>query len=198
MRETAAGYRARTGRSYRAAAAGRPLADDEVCPTLFRYPGAAALLEALSTRLARLGPPDEGTLWLCEDASAVCPGGVGRFGALAVLRPLELGAAALANGVFAAENRDVGGDAVVWIPPRLVTLGPDLWDDVAEASAAERVLGERWHEERAEVVRALSGYLEELEALSRAGARLPRRWSEMTGDERRSLLAAHGVPPRWT
>ena len=203
MRETVTEYRGRTGRPYRPAAAGRPLADDEPCPTLFRYPGAAALLEALSTHLSRLGPPGSDTLWLCEDASVPAPGGAAHFGALAILEPLALGAAPVgqlgAARIFAAANIDVDADRVAWIPPRLVGAGAAPWDAIAGAADAEQVIGQRWHEERAMAVQALSSYLEELELLSRSGAPPPAcPWSELDDAARRRLLAAHGVTPRWT
>jgi hypothetical protein len=199
MRETISAYRARTGKSYTPSSAGRPLGDDESCPTLFRYPGAGALLEALSTRLARLGPPGAETLWLCEDPTVPAPGGAGRFGALAVLAPLALGAARVADGLFAAVNCDVDPEAVIWIPPRLVAAGPAPWEAVASARDAEQALGESWHEERALAVSALSSYLEELDLLSRAGAPpLPHPWCELDDETRRRMLAVHGVTPRWT
>src|SRR5215468_2507171 len=146
MRETAARFRARRGLPYRAHPAGSPLAPDEPCPTLFRWPGAGALHQALTTTLERLGPPDAETLWLCDSAMAPAPGGSGRFGALAVLEPLALGAArhgALGPGahVYVAENVEIDPEGVIWIPPRLVEAGAAPWDDVASAVQARQVLG---------------------------------------------------------
>jgi len=203
MRETVADYLARTGRSYRPAAAGRALSGDEPCPTLFRWPGAGALLEALTTRLARLGPASAETLWLCDDATAPAPGGAGRFGALAILEPLALGAAPAgtlgAARVHAAENAEVAPDTVVWIPPRLVAAGSAPWDAVATAAQARQALGHQWEDERALAVAALSAYLEELADLERAGAPVPRRpWCELDAAERARVLAEHGVPGRFT
>jgi hypothetical protein len=196
MRETLAQYRARTGRPYRPAAGGPALDDDAACPTLFRWPGAAALHEALTRGLARLGPPDAGTLWLCEAALAVAPGGAARFGALAVLEPLALGAAPARPGVWAADNTAV--DAVVWIPPRLVAAGAAPWDAVATADAAAAVLGPGWDDERAAAVADLSDYLEELAELRAAGAPPPARpWCETGATERAQVLAVHGVRARF-
>src|SRR5262250_2955704 len=174
MRDTIARFRARTGRPYRAHSAGSPLAPDEPCPTLFRFPGAGPLHRALTTTLARLGPPESETLWLCENATAPAPGGAGLFGALAVLEPLALGAARHGTlggaHVYAADNVDVDPDGVVWIPPRLVAVGE-----------------------------ALSTYLEELAELAASGAAPPARpWCEVDAAERARILAERGVTGRFT
>ena len=204
MRETIARYRARSGRAYRAHPAGSPLAPDEPCPTLFRWPGAGALHQALTTILPRLGPPESETLWLCENATAPAPGGAGQFGALAVLEPLALGAArhgTLGAGahVYTAENADVDPERVVWIPPRLVAAGADPWDEIATAAEAQQALGPGWLDERAAVVDTLSSYLEELAELAASGAApLARPWCETDAAERARILAEHGVRGRFT
>jgi len=203
MRDTIARFRARTGRPYRAHSAGSPLAPDEPCPTLFRFPGAGPLHRALTTTLARLGPPESETLWLCENATAPAPGGAGLFGALAVLEPLALGAARHGTlggaHVYAADNVDVDPDGVVWIPPRLVAAGAAPWDEIATAAQAQQALGPGWLDERAAVVEALSTYLEELAELAASGAAPPARpWCEMDAAERARILAERGVTGRFT
>src|SRR5262245_15935162 len=82
MKDTVSARLARTGRVYVPAPVGRALGDDEPCPTLYRWPGAGPLHQALSTALDTLGPPGAPTLWLSDDPNARAPGGVGRFGAL--------------------------------------------------------------------------------------------------------------------
>jgi hypothetical protein len=197
MRESPAAFLARAGRGYRPAAApGRPLADDEPCPTLHRWPGAAALHEALARGLDRLGPPGSPTLWLSGDARAVAPGGAGRFGALVVIEPLRLGPRWTAPGVYAAANGAVDTDLVVWCPATRLDAG---WDAVATPAEARALLGPGHDDERRAAADDLAAYLEELGELRRAGAPPPTvPWCETDADTRARTLAAAGVRPRWS
>jgi hypothetical protein len=198
MRETVAGLRARTGIGYAPAPGlpGRPLGDDEPCPTLQRWPGAGALLEALTRTLDRLGPPESDTLWLCADARGPAPGGAAHFGALVVLEPLRLGPVVAGAGIFVAGNARVDPEAVVWTPA--AGLAAD-WDAVGTIAAARALLGPAYDDERSRAVDALAAYLEELDLLARAGAPTPGRpWCELDDATRARVLAEHGVTGRWT
>ncbi len=68
---------------------GRALAEDEACPTLFRFPGAEALLAFLGCRLPTLRVPGSPLVWLSARPLAHEFPSVARFGALVLLEPLR-------------------------------------------------------------------------------------------------------------
>jgi hypothetical protein len=198
VKETPAAFRARAGLPYLPRVAGaRPLADDEPCPTLFRYPGPAALLEALARALPPLAAPGSEVLWLAVDPLAAAP--AARFGSLALLEPLRLSPAVVEQAFAAAARADVDEERVVWIPPSRIAAGGEPWDAVATRADARALLGPGWEDERARLVDELAGYLEEMAELARAGAPAPGvPWCEIPATERARLLAEHGLRGRWT
>lgn len=222
MRDTVHGYELRAGRPYGpadwVAALGRALADDEACPTLFRYPGPCGI-QAIVGRdgkppegFTALGPPDRLVAWLSDATAHSGATGTALFGTVALLDPLGLGPALViappfthptglggqrAN-VYVVENAPIGeGAAIVWVPPSKI-LAPIPWDDVATVEDANDALGAHLDEERREVSRRLTDYLAELDALKAAGAVGPGRpWCEVPEDQRRALLDRHGIARRF-
>lgn len=222
MRDTAHRYEARTRAPYAPAdwvvALGRALADDEWCPTLFRYPGPCGI-QGLVGRdgkppeaFASLGPPDREVAWLSDATAHTGATGTALFGTVAVLVPLERGPCRVVDppfappvglrgepaAVYAVENTPIAADAaIVWVPPSKL-FAPIPWDDVANVADAMDAFGEHVEDERREVSRRLSDYLGELDALRAIGAPGPGRpWCEVPEDQRRELLDRYGVARRF-
>jgi hypothetical protein len=207
MKETPRQYLERTGRGYRPTAVlrrqGRPLGLDDPCPTLFRYPGPFGLARLLQGTPHRLAPDGAPWVWLADQPLTRRPGAVRLFGSLAVLQPLRLDPCRVLDndGEEAWLGRDRSlreGHDLSWVPPSIVEVPYD-WDTLREPDAIQKRLGERYDEERNRVIDALSGYVEELAELGRAGVPLPgTAWHDLPAPERARLLSAAGIHPRWT
>jgi len=204
VKESVAAFERRTGLVYAPPrflrTLGRPLRPREPCPTLFRYPGAEALLAHLRGGLAWLAPSGTDWVWLSRSPTGARLHGVALFGTVAVLEPLRLSpCVARERGAFLGANREVsGGEGLVWVPPSRVRARVP-WDRIRRPEEAVRRLGRRYDEERAEVAERLSAYLEELPALRRAGALdPPRPWCAVGPRRRRALLDRYGVAAAWT
>jgi len=207
VRETVGAFEKRTGERYDPPlwlrALGAPLASREACPTLFRYPGVEGLQAHLHGRLGALGPAGRGHLWLTSRPTGAYPRPVELFGTLALLRPLRLQPCRThclthKRDNWIALDRSVAPAELAWVPPSRVRGGVSF-DRIATAEEARRRFGRGYEDERRRVIERLSAYLEELSDLARAGAPGPKRhWCTVPARERRALLAAHGVPPRWT
>ena len=202
MRETVTGFEARTGRSYQPPAwlrpRARPLRPEEACPTLFRYPGPCGLIDHLRGLLRHLGPVPGGDLWASEQPLHADVAGAALFGTLAVLQPLRHAPGLTERaGIYVGVNAPLHGDEVAWLPPSKLQA-PLPWDTLATAEQVAAELGDV-ADERASVAEQLAAYVEEMDAL--AGAGVPpagRPWCEVPADERRRLLADHGLSGRWT
>jgi hypothetical protein len=196
MRERVADHRLRTGRPYapRGAVPGaRPLADDEACPTLFRYPGPEALLEQLARAPVALAPPGAEVLWLAERPLLEAPAAVASFGTLVVLEPLALSPQIVEGspGLWVATPGDPG--EVVWLPPSRAGEDPARWDAVRTAADARALLGDV-DDERALVMERLGSYVEELALLAAAGVPAPAgAWIDLPLEERARILGARGL-----
>ncbi len=173
MKETPRQFEARTGLVYAPPdwlrAAGHRLGDDEPCPTLFRYPGAEALLRFLSGCLETLSPGASRRLWLASAAVHDDVAEAAALGTLALLEPLRVSAVRTeAPGVFLGVNeRGVAAGPVVWVPPSCV--GRNLpWDGIATLEEAGAAFGPEAAAERERVVRALHGRLESARGLESA------------------------------
>ncbi|HLA76786.1 MAG TPA: hypothetical protein VJU18_04300 [Vicinamibacteria bacterium] len=172
MRETPGEWEARTGLSYAPVPGlrfrGRVLARDEACPTLFRFPGAEALLAFLESRLAFLGVPGSPVLWLSARPIRDDLPSVERFGSVVLLEPLR------ANPVLGPEPGVYLGDnlaldrlgPLVWAPPSALSSDLD-WDSVRTEAEARALLGGGWDGERAEAEWRLRAHLEERSAGSK-------------------------------
>ena len=207
MRETVQAFERRTGATYAPPAglqaAARPLAPGDACPTLYRFPGAGALHEHLAgSELTRWGAEGGGWLWLTEVATRARRSAATTFGVLAALQPLHLHPCVHgsgASGRWLAVDRAHAPELTIWVPPRLVSMGPGL-DAVPTRAAALDAFGRAaWGDARQRTLDHLSAYLEELSALERAGAVGPDRpWMELPLADRRRVLADHGLSARWT
>lgn len=202
MRETVAGFEARTGRSYQPPGwlhpRARPLRSDEACPTLFRYPGPCGLIDHLRGLLRHLGPVPGGDLWASEQPLHADVAGAALFGTLAVLQPLRHAPGLTERaGIYVGVNAPLHEDEVAWLPPsKLQALLP--WDTLATAEQVAAQLGDV-ADERARVAEQLAAYVEEMDALAAAGVPpVGRPWCEVPAGERRRLLADHGLSGRWT
>ena len=202
MRETVAGFEARTGGSYQPPewlrARVRPLRPDEGCPTLFRYPGPCGLIDHLRGLLRHLGPVPGGDLWVAEQPLHADVAGAALFGTLAVLQPLRHAPGLTERpGVYVGVNAPLRADEVAWLPPSQLRA-PLPWDRLANVEQVAAELGDV-SVERARVAEQLAAYVEEMDALSRAGVPpAGRPWCEVPADERRRLLSDHGLSGRWT
>lgn len=207
MRERVAAYEKRTAERYDPPpwlrALGTPLGRGDACPTLFRYPGVEGLLAQLQGRLAALGPSGRGHVWLTSRPTGAYPRPVELFGTLALLQPLRLQPCRTHCFTHKRDNwialdRAVPPDELAWVPPSFVRGGVSF-DRVRTADEARRLFGRGYEDEERRVLDRLCAYVEELSALARAGAPGPKRhWCAVPARERRALLAAHGVSPRWT
>lgn len=211
MRESVAEFTARTGLAYapdeELLAWGRPLAIDEECPTLFRYPGPCGVRDVVTGRGRALGAPASRVVWLSCDPVPLQAPSAARFGTLAVLRPLRLGPVASDEpGVYVAWNAATfaGGavgssvaaaDEVIWVPPTGFALD---WDRIATADAVRAALP-GWDSARDAVLADLDVYDDEVRRLHEAGGEHPDvKWAEVPPGERRRLLARLGVEPLWS
>jgi hypothetical protein len=199
VKETPAAFERRTGLRYEPLpGGGRPLRPREACPTLFRYPGPEGLRDFLHGTLRRLAPPGSGGVWLSSDprARAGQPRAVALFGSVAVLEPLRLSpCAAPGKGLYLGANVPLPGlPGVVWIPPAMIEAG-ERWDRLRADDLLNRSGYER---ERASGLERLNLYLEELDALRRAGAEPRQPWCSVPEPARRAMLRRHGVRPLWT
>jgi hypothetical protein len=132
-------------------------------PTLFRYPGAEALMEALARRLPSLSPPGSDVIWLAEDPLGPAGPAPRRFGSLAVLDPARLSPIPQGGGVWVAKAQPVDDEVVIWIPPSRIAEGGRPWQGVTTATQARALLGPGYDDERAEVLHAICAYLEGLD-----------------------------------
>ncbi len=198
MKETVAEFTARTGLAYapdeELLVWGRPLAIDEECPTLFRYPGPCGVRDALTGRGGALGAPASRVVWLSRDPVPPEAPSAARFGTLAVLQPLRLGPVASDQpGVYVAWN--VVADEVIWVPPADFALD---WNPIATADAARGALP-GWEAARDAVLAELDVYDDEVRRLHEAGGEHPDvKWAEVPPPARRLLLARLGVEPLWS
>lgn len=198
MKETVAGFTARTGLARvpdeELLVWGRPLAPDEECPTLFRYPGPCGVRDILTGRGGVLGAPASRVVWLSRDPVPSEAPSAARFGTLAVLQPLRLGPVASDEpGVYVAWN--AAADEVIWVPPSGFALD---WDRIATADTAREALP-GWEAARDAVLAELDVYDAEVRRLHEAGGEHPDvKWAEVPPGERRRLLARLGVEPLWS
>jgi hypothetical protein len=207
VKERVVAFERRTGERYAPPlwlqALGRPLASRDACPTLFRFPGPEGLLAQLQGRLHALGPAGRGHLWLTSRPTGAYPRPVSLFGTLALLQPLRLQPCRTHCFTHKRDNwialeRAVPPEELAWVPPSHVRGGVSF-DRTRTEDEARRRFGRGYEDERRRVLDRLSAYLEELGELKRAGAAGPsRHWCTVPARERRALLAAHGVAPRWT
>ena len=164
--------------------------------TLYRYPGPFALAETLMRAAPPLAPGK--WIWLSDDPLLPLPGPVRRFGSLAVLAAERLGLESVDEHTFVAAAQPVDEAQLVWLPPSQLEVGRQLLAGARTREEASRLLGPT-DDERADVLEELGAYLEELTALEGAGARPPgRAWCEVAAEERRRLLAEHGISGRWS
>jgi hypothetical protein len=147
------------------------------------------MLEAL----ARAVPPQApgAARWLSDDTLVPYPRPVRRFGTLAVFgvdaRQAEGGGLAPAAAAPA-----------IWVPPSRVEGARALLDGAGDVVEAARRI-DAAEDERLATLDALGAYVEELAGLAAAGAPPPPGpWCDVAPDERRRLLAAHGVEGRFT
>lgn len=206
MKETVAAFRRRTGGTYEPPASvarmARPLAGDEACPTLFRFPGPCGLLAHFLGELAYLGPEPGGELWAADATVHSEANGAALFGTFAILQPLRFTMAVSPQHATAqlwvGENRPIADPGhVVWIPPSAVRA-PIPWDTIEDATQARGFLGAVEREENV-VKESLSLYLEELLEVARAGVPDPaRKWCDRPREERQRVLAEYGLEARWT
>lgn len=176
----------------------RPLAPDEPCPTLFRYPGPCGLIDALNGLLGRLGRTPGGELWMAEQSFHEDVAGAALFGTLAVLQPLRHAPCETERpGIYIGVNGRCDGATFVWLPPSELHA-PLEWDALSTAEQAEEALGP--HDDEREHVRdRLAAYLEELDALAATGAPRPERpWCELPLGERQRRLEERGVTGRFS
>ena len=207
MKERVSAFERRTGERYAPPlwlrALGEPLSPRESCPTLFRFPGPEGLQARFQGRLGPLGPPGRGHLWLTSRPTGAYPRPVELFGTLAVLQPLRLQPCRThcfthTRDNWVALDRAVPPEEIAWVPPSRVRDGVSF-DRIRTADDARRRFGSSGEDERRRTADRLSAYLEELSELRRAGAPGPsRHWCTVPARARRTLLARHGVRPRWT
>jgi len=209
MRETVAGFHARTGRDYAPAPwvlqRGRALAHHEPCPTLFRYPGPCGLRDLLQGQ-GWLAPPEAEVAWFADRTCHAHGPGALHFGTLALLEPLGLSPARgvpeaslgpAPPAVYGTANVRFDPERMLWVPPSRLTA-PIPWEGLCSVAQARVWLGD-CARERAEVELQLHAYLEELLALARAGAPGPGvSWCRVPAGRRRALLAEYGVEGRWS
>jgi hypothetical protein len=214
MKETVAGFEARTGGRYDPSpwlrGVGRFLDAGEAVPTLFRYPGPCGLREVFGGSLLWLARPEQDAIWLADAALHADVRGAGHFGTLVVLEPMKLFPCPApawsvarvdrdgACGVYVAANRPLDDpEAVVWVPPSRVGL--DLpWDEVATPADVLALCPGHAEEMRATADR-LAAYLEELSAMERAGAPGPAiPWCDLPAGERKRRMDEAGVKARWS
>lgn len=203
MKETPSRYRLRTTRDYEPPgwlrAIARPFAPDEPCPTLFRYPGPEGILASMQARLPRLAPPASAYAWLSMRPLPAAPGAE-TFGAVAILEPLRLDpcVAPEPDGCLALNALLDDDTPVLWIPPGDKSLALP-WDALATPSEVTFTYGADYASQRDRVSDLVAAYLEELDELARAGAlRDSAAWCARSEDDRRRLLAEHGIRGRFT
>ena len=206
MKESVAAFERRTGLRYAPApdlrTLARPLSPCTACPTLFRYPGPEGQRDHLRGSLRRLAPAAREGVWLTSDprGGAGQPSAVRLFGIVALLEPLRLSpCAGPERGTYLGANLPLRGlPGVVWVPPSLVGARVP-WDRLRSEDQLRRHAGPLWDDEKGRVLEALSRYLEELQALRRAGAPgTERPWCATPARARRALLERYGVRPAWT
>lgn len=165
MKETPSRWKARTGLRYaptpRLLVRNRALAQDEACPTLFRFPGAEALLAFLGSQLPTLGAPGSPVVWLSARPLADDLPSVARFGSIVLLEPLRANPVATEEpGVYLGQNLPLDRlGPVVWAPPSVLTRNLD-WDAMRTESEAQARFGPGWQEERRQVEERLRRHLE--------------------------------------
>lgn len=209
MKESVAAFIRRTGSTYEPppsiARIARPLAEEEECPTLFRFPGPCGLLAHFLGELTHLGPQPPGVtseLWAADATVHSEANGAALFGTFAILEPLRFAMAVsplpATAQLWVGENRPIDDPGrVVWIPPSAVRA-PIPWDRIADAAHAREFLGAVEREENV-VKESLSLYLEELLEVARAGVPDPaRKWCDRPREERQRVLAEYGLDARWT
>jgi hypothetical protein len=207
MKETVAAFEKRTGEHYSPPlwlqALGTPLSSRQPCPTLFRFPGPEGLQALFQDRLQSLGPSvGRAHLWLTSRPTGAYPRPVALFGTVALLQPLHLAPCRTHCFTHTRDNwialeRAVEPQQIAWVPPSFTRSFS--FDRIASADDARRRFGPDYAAERRRVEERLSAYLEELSELRRAGAPGPRtHWCSVPARERRALLAACGLRPRWT
>jgi hypothetical protein len=165
MKDTRGRWEARTGLRYAPGpgllARGRALARDEACPTLFRFPGAEALLAFFGRRLPTLGAPGSPVVWLSARPLGDELPSVARFGSLVLLEPLRAHPVATEEpGVYLGQNlalEELG--PVVWAPPSALARALD-WDTVGTEAEAQALFGPGWEDERREAEVRLRRHLE--------------------------------------
>ncbi len=196
--ETVAGWSARTGRSYRpprhVRRLGTALGPDDRCPVLFRYPGPCGLRELFSGGLGHLAPASSPWAWMSEEAVHADVPGARVFGTMTLREPLRTQPVrSERNAVWVGLNlatRDAG--RLAWVSPT----------SVADPALAQRVtVGEPLasRDELARVQASVLAYLEEIDALERAGAPHPgRAWCTVAPGERAARLREARVGSPWT
>jgi hypothetical protein len=206
MEESPRSFTGRTSIAYappeRVTFLARPLAPDERCPTLFRYPGPCGLADWFAGTMTRLGPDStHRLLWLADRPLWRDVEGARHFGTLAVLAPLRFQVGAHGPGVWLGANEALGPverESVVWVPPSAFA-GAIPWGSIGSAAAARPFLPPDLASERHRAIDALCRYLEELDGLRRAGAPGPGLpWCQVPRAERLRLLADHGLRAVWT
>jgi hypothetical protein len=198
MRETPREFERRTGQPMPATdvriagellgSHARPLAEDEVCPTLYRDVGPHALHAFLQGKLATLEGPDSLCIFMRD---ATLPGFstvVREMGMLTVLEPLAMGPwFSGQSGIYVAERG---------LMPRAIGFVPQV-ESIAEVDAKleqvsdtetlrEALGGVRYDEQVREAKNAVQQYLElwsQVEAQASA-------WRTLVGGHREALRTA--------
>lgn len=209
MKERVDTYNARSGQAYRPApwikVLGRPLGEDEACPTLFRYPCPAGLRDFQQGQLRRLaGGGYSNRVFLSSSVDGIDVPGREHFGCLVILTPLAYGPVRLDDPQrphhWLAENRVITEDmGITWVPPA-VSDAIGSWDELVTVDDVIETVGAGFLDEaKRETWDGLSRYIEELSAMAASGAEGSRGpWCGVKADERRALLERYGVRPLWT
>jgi hypothetical protein len=148
--------------------------------------------------MTRLAPVEGGELWLADRALNPEAKGASHFGTIAVLEPLDFAVVETSvPGIWVGVNRESRG-GLVWVPPSRVQA-PIPWDSIATVEAALEHIGPGVARERELVIERLGVYLEEIEALTRAGVPVAAtKWCDVDPEARAKELATRGIAPRWS
>ena len=192
---------------------GEMLPISEIPQILFRFPGPCGLFDLSHGLMTRLAPPELSYTYFGAIEHLEFGVGIRNFGSLAVFSPATFQVVRLVDEevlhalsfsqadsgrIFLGVNRPVTEKDFAWVPSETY-FGQSRLKNCRTRADIESLVGTGYDVQQQAMFLSVRRYMEEMtEVLRRDIPRPEGSWYAVPVDERRKLLAEHGVEPLWS